>query len=274
MSENYSATQTLAAPGRGFVIPNPFTLGTYRVFQRNRDVFLRMWKTELWPPIVEALLSLFAFGFGLGVYITNVNGQSYIQFIAAGLIFTSVLFTASFECMFGTFIRMQQEKVFDAIIATPVSIEEVVSGEILFAAVRATFNGTCVLGVMTILQLVPSWWSILIIPVAFLTAFMLGSMAVIVTSLAASFTSFNYFITLGVIPMQLFSSVFFPASQLPENVRWLVNFSPLYPAVELGRALYVGNLHVGLLLNVVWILALTIVFYLLAVTLMRRRLIK
>ena len=110
MSANYTETQSLPATGRNFVIPTPFTLGTYRVFQRNRDVFLRMWKTELWPPIVEALLSLFAFGFGLGVYIANVNGQPYIQFIAAGLIFSSVLFTASFECMFGTFIRMQQEK--------------------------------------------------------------------------------------------------------------------------------------------------------------------
>src|SRR6476661_3703361 len=127
MSKNFTAQPALIYRNKGFSLPNPFTMGTYRVFQRNRDVFLRLWKTELWPPIVEALLSLFAFGFGLGVYITQVNGQSYIQFIAAGLIFSSVLFTASFECMFGTFIRMQQEKVFDAIIATPVSIEEVVS---------------------------------------------------------------------------------------------------------------------------------------------------
>ena len=79
--------------------------------------------------------------------------------------------------MFGTFIRMQQEKVFDAIIATPVSIEEVVSGEILFASARATFNGTCVLGVMAVLAIGPSWWSILITAVSFLTAFCRGSLA-------------------------------------------------------------------------------------------------
>lgn len=274
MSKNYSASQTLTAPGRGFSLPNPFTLGTYRVFQRNRDVFLKLWKTELWPPIVETLLSLFAFGFGLGVYITQVNGQSYLQFIAAGLIFSSVLFTASFECMFGTFIRMQQEKVFDAIIATPVSIEEVVSGEIFFASVRASFNGSCVIVVMAVLQLIPSWWVLLIPPVALLTGFLLASMAVVVTSLVSSFTFFNYYITLGVIPMQLFSGIFFPVTQLPENVRWVAFLSPLYPSVELGRSLYVGNIHAGLLLYLVWIVALTVFFYLLAVTLMRRRLIK
>jgi lipooligosaccharide transport system permease protein len=274
MSTNYAEAGTVRAPGRGLVFPNPFTLGTYRVFQRNKDVFLKLWKTELWPPVVETLLSLFAFGFGLGVYIAQVNGQPYIQFIAAGLIFSSVLFTASFECMFGTFIRMQQEKVFDAIIATPVSIEEVVSGEIFFAAVRATFNGTCVVVVMAVLQLIPSWWVILVPPVALLTGFLLASLAVIVTSLVSSFTSFNYYITLGVIPMQLFSSIFFPSSQLPENVRWVAFFSPLYPAVELGRALYTGHIHAGLLLYLGWIVALTVVLYLVAVNLMRRRLIK
>jgi lipooligosaccharide transport system permease protein len=274
MSKNFTAQPALIYRNKGFSLPNPFTLGTYRVFQRNRDVFLRLWKTELWPPIVEALLSLFAFGFGLGVYITQVNGQSYIQFIAAGLIFSSVLFTASFECMFGTFIRMQQEKVFDAIIATPVSIEEVVSGEIFFASVRATFNGTCVIGVMAVLQLIPSWWVLLIPPLALLTGFLLASIAVVVTSLVSSFTSFNYYITLGVIPMQLFSSVFFPASQLPENVRWVAYLSPLYPAVEAGRSLYLGNIHAGLLLYLAWIVGLTVIFYLLAVNLMRRRLIK
>src|SRR5438045_2455168 len=101
------------------------TWRTWRVWQRNLDVFLQLWKTEAWPPFAEPLLTLAAFGFGLGGYVTTIEGQSYQQYIAPGIIASAILFAASFECLFGTFIRMQFQRTFDAIIATPVSIEEV-----------------------------------------------------------------------------------------------------------------------------------------------------
>jgi lipooligosaccharide transport system permease protein len=259
----------------GIVIPNPFSRGTWRVWQRNRDAFFRLWKTELWPPFVEAVLTLLAFGFGLGVYIQQqFEGQSYLQFIAPGLVMTSVLFVASFECMFGTYIRMKLEKLFDAIVATPISLEEVVSGEIVWSATRSGLTGASVLIVLGVFGLVPSAWALLVPLVAILSGFMLASMAIIVTALVPSINSFNYYITLGVIPMQLFSGVFFPVSGIPAGFQWIVQLSPFYPCVQLARDLYNGQVGADALLYIGWILAMSAVFYLIAVNLMKRRLIK
>ncbi len=259
----------------GLKLTNPFSRGTYRVWQRNRDAFLRLWKTELWPPFAEAIMTLLAFGFGLGVYIKgDIEGMSYLQFIAPGLIMSSVLFTASFECMFGTYIRMELQKMFDAIVATPISLEEVVSAEIMWAATRAGFTGSCVLLVLAVIGLTPSWWVLLVPLVALVSAFMLASLSMIVTSLVPSINSYNYFITLGIIPMQLFSGIFFPVSQLSAGIGWLVYLSPLYPCVQLTRALFRGQVSLDLVGYSVWLLALSAIFYSIAVVLMRRRLIK
>jgi lipooligosaccharide transport system permease protein len=270
MNTDYPIQKT----SRKFNFANPFSIGSWRVWLRNRDSFLRLWKTELWPPFAEAILTLVAFGFGLGFYVqNNIEGMSYLQFIAPGLVLTSVLFTASFDCMFGTYIRMKIENLFDAIIATPISLEEVVSGEITWAATRAGMTGTSVLLVLVVIGLVPSYWGLLVPAVALLTGFMLASLAVIVTSLVPIINSFNYYITLGIIPMQLFSGIFFPVSRLPESVVWLVYLSPLYPAVELTRQLFTGNVGFYSLLYILWIVAISVVAYYIAVALMRRRLI-
>jgi lipooligosaccharide transport system permease protein len=231
------------------ILANPFTIGTYRVWQRNRDASLRLWKTELWPPFVEAVMTLVAFGYGLGMYIKgDVEGTSYMQFIAPAVVATAVLFTASFECMFGTYFRMKIEKVFDAIIATPISIEEVVSAEVMWAATRASFTGFAVMTVLLVMGMVPSAWAALIPFVCFVVGFMLGSLAVIVTSMVPSINSFNYYITLGVIPMQLFSGVYFPVSSMTGAMRYVAYCSPFYPCVQLMRSLYQGWISTDLLL--------------------------
>ena len=256
-------------------IANPFTVGTYRVWQRNRDASLRLWKTELWPPFAEAIMTLIAFGYGLGMYVQGaVEGTSYMQFIAPALIMTAVLFTASFECMFGTYFRMKIEKVFDAIIATPITIEEVVSAEIMWAATRAAFTGFAVLIVLLVMGMIPSLWALLIPLICFISGFMLGALAVIVTSYVPSINSFNYYITLGVIPMQLFSGVYFPVSSMSDAMRWVAYISPFYPCVQLTRAVYNGSLSPDLLLYLGWILLYSIAAYAFAVSSMRKRLIK
>ncbi len=256
-------------------LTHPFTIGTYRVWQRNRDAFFRLWKTELWPPFAEAVLSLLAFGFGLGAYIQGqVEGTTYLQFIAPGMVMSSVLFTASFECMFGTYIRMELENMFDAIVATPVTLEEVVSAEIIWAATRAGMTGISVTLVLAVLGLTPSWWVLLVPVAAFVSGFMLASLSIIVTSLVPSINSFNYYITLGVIPMQLFSGIFFPVSRLPSELVWLVYFSPLYPCVKLTRDLFTGQIGFDAIGFTIWILVLSAVAYTIGVRLMHRRLIK
>lgn len=256
-------------------LSNPFTIGTYRVWQRNRDASLRLWKTELWPPFAEAIMTLIAFGYGLGMYVKgDVEGTSYMQFIAPGLVMTAVLFTASFECMFGTYFRMKIEKVFDAIIATPITIEEVVSAEIMWAATRSAFTGFAVMIVLLAMNMVPSAWAVTIPLICFLSGFMLGALAVIVTSYVPSINSFNYYITLGVIPMQLFSGVYFPVSSMSDGMRWVAYISPFYPCVELTRAIFNGRISPEMVGYLGWILLYSVLAYSFAVTMMRRRLIK
>src|ERR671937_1572746 len=110
----------------------PVTFRAYRVWQRDRDTFLRLWKTESWPAFVEGVLTLGAIGFGIGIYIREINGLSYPVFVAPGVLATSAMFSSSFECLFGSFIRMEFQRTFDAIIATPANIEDVITGEIMW----------------------------------------------------------------------------------------------------------------------------------------------
>lgn len=257
------------------ILPAVSAVGTYRAWQRNRDAFFKHWRTELWPPILEALVALAAFGIGVGSLITgDINGRPYIVFLAAGLIMSSVLFTSTIESMMNTFVRMNVERTFEAIIVTPVSLEEVVTGEIMWAATRALLTGTAVLVIEALFGLVPSLMAIALIPFMLLSGFMLSSMASVVIAIVPRMSSFSYFVSLGIYPMQLFSSIFFPLTLLPDGIRWIAFLSPLYPAVTVARNLFVGTPGVIDLFMTFWVAIMAIVFYYTALLLMRRRLLK
>ena len=117
-----------------------------RVWQRDLDTFLRLWKTESWWTTLEPLLYVSSLGSGLGIYVTNLgNGLSFIQFIAPAFVATTVMFTSSFECMFSSYVRMEYQRTFDAMLATPLNIEEVIAGEILWGMTRGLIASVSVL---------------------------------------------------------------------------------------------------------------------------------
>lgn len=246
----------------------------YRVWQRDRDTYLRLWKTELWPPFVEPLMYLLAFGLGLGVYVASIGGQSYLEFIAPGILAQSAMFAAAFECTYGSFIRMEYQKTFDAIIATPVSIEDVVAGEILWGTTRGLFSGFAIFVVISLMGLVQWPAALLTLPVAALAGFMFASIAMLVTSVAPSINSFNYFITLGLTPMFLVSGVFFPLDRLPPLFQQLAWISPLTHVVIATRALASGQLYWGLLGHIALVVALGAIAFYFALGRMARRLVK
>ncbi len=133
------------SPAR-FTIPK-LTYRVWKVWRRNFDVFTKNHKSQLsCPHCLEPILYLLAFGFGLGGFIPSIQGQPYINFIAPALVAIAVMNGSFFECTFASFVRMYFQKTFDAIVATPVSVEEVVAGELLWGATRATINATIVLG--------------------------------------------------------------------------------------------------------------------------------
>ena len=243
-----------------------------RMWQRNGDVFFRLWHAEVPGFVAEPVLVLLAMGLGLGAYVGLVDGQRYIEFIVPGIIAAYAMFSASFECTYGTFFRMEYQRTFDAIIATPLNVEDVIAGEIFWGATRSLMTGTMILVVAAAFQLVQSPWALLIPPVCFLEGIMFASIAVVFTSVVPSIYSFNYYFTLFVTPMFFFSGVFFPLSSFPsivETISWVV---PLTPAVRLTRALVGGELHIGLLWALVLILVLGAVFFRIALVTMRRRL--
>lgn len=243
-----------------------------RMWQRNRDVFLRLWHAEAPGFVAEPILVLLAMGLGLGAYVGMVDGQKYIEYIVPGIIASYGMFSASFECTYGSFYRMEERKTYDAIIATPLNVEDVIAGEIFWGATRSFITGSGILIVATIFQLVPSLWALLIPILSFLGGVLFSSIAILYTSLVPSFYSFNYYFTLFITPMFFFSGVFFPLSNFPEIVQRISLVIPLTPVVIIARALVSGEVNANLFGALGIILVLSVLFFSIALVTMRRRL--
>jgi len=243
-----------------------------RMWQRNRDVFLRLWHSEAPGFVAEPVLVLVAMGLGLGAYIGLVDGRKYIEFIVPGIIASYGMFAASFECTYGSFFRMEERKTYDAIVATPLNVEDVIAGEIFWGATRSVITGSVILAVAAAFQLVPSPWALLIPIVSFLGGIMFASIAILFTSLVPSFYQFNYFFTLFITPMFFFSGVFFPLSAFPDVVQTISWIIPLTPVVKLARALVWGEFSPDLLVALAMIVAFAVVFFTISLVTMRRRL--
>lgn len=244
-----------------------------RVWQRNRDVFLKQWRSEAPGFVIEPFLVLLAMGVGLGTYVALEGGQEYVDFIAPGIVAGYGMFSATFECTYGSFVRMKVQKTYDAIIATPLNIEDVAAGEVFWGATRAFLTSCFILAVAAGFGLVHSPWAVLVVPLSLLSGIMFASIALFFTSLAPSIYSFNYYFTLFMTPMFFFSGVFFPLDSFPPLVQHLSWIAPLTPVANLARALMGGDLSGGAWWGLAIIAGLIAVFFPLSLYTMRRRLL-
>lgn len=244
-----------------------------RMWQRNGDVFLKVWLPELPGFAAEPVIILLAMGVGLGAYVGFVGGTSYMQFIAPGIVSSYAMYSATFECTYGSFIRMEHQKTYDAIMATPLSIEDVVTGEIFWGATRSLMTGLSILVIAALFQLVHSPWAILVPVVVFLEGLMFSALSMYFTSIVPTIYSFNYYFTLFITPMFFFSGVFFPLSSFPPIVQTLSWLAPLTPVVRIIRALFNGEIEASLLWSFALIIALIVFFFAIALFSMRRRLV-
>jgi len=267
------------SPAR-FTIPK-LSYRVWKVWHRNFDVFTKTIKVNFLPSLLEPILYLLAFGFGLGGFIPSIQGQSYIAFIAPALVAISVMNGSFFECTFASFVRMYFQKTFDAIVTTPVSVEEVVAGELLWGATRATINTTIVLAVVAAFGLVSSPLFLLVIPLAFFGGLMFASIAMCFTSLAPNIDFFNFPSFLFLTPMFFLCGTFFPLTSLPSAVQGVaMAVLPLTHVVNLTRGLVSGHLESILGLNptaliaisFAWIIGVTVFFFILSINLMKKRL--
>jgi lipooligosaccharide transport system permease protein len=244
-----------------------------RVWQRNRDVFMNIWKSEAIWPFVEPLLTILALGFGLGDFIELEGGQDYIDYIGPGLLAVYAMWMASAEACWGAYFRMDQ-KTFDAIISTPASIDDVTSGEVMWASTRALISVVCIFLVVLVFGALDSALAIFIIPLAVLPGLMFGAISLCYAAVARSVSSLNYFFAVYITPQFWLAGVFFPLDEMPGWVQIVAWFMPAYHVVELYRALATGDLEPTQLLNLLWIIVVTAIFFALALSLMRRRLVK
>jgi lipooligosaccharide transport system permease protein len=255
---------------------NPYRNVSYRalfVLQRHRDVFVKTIRTSLIPPFLDPLFYLLGMGYGLGSMISPIKGMSYVEFIAPALV-ASVMMTAPFfECTIGTFVRIHYQKTVDAMISTPLSVEDVVAGDLLYGASRATLQGTAIMIVLMIFGVIKSPLALLILPLCFIIGLAFGSLALFYTSFMPAINYVDYFFTLIMTPMFIFAGTFFPVSQLPVWAQKIAWFMPLYHAVNISRGLASGQVA-GLWADFLWLLVFGSVFFALALARMRRRLLK
>ncbi|PCH85903.1 MAG: nodulation protein NodJ [Piscirickettsiaceae bacterium] len=244
------------------------------IWSRNIRVWSKLAGPSLMGNFGEPLLYLLVLGYGLGQFVGEVQGLTYMAFLASGVICTSAVNSASFEGMYSAYTRMDVQQTWLGMLSTPVGVGEVVFGEILWAATKSLISVIAILIVATGLGLVADAWAILILPVAFLTGLCFASLALLVTSSAKSYDFFLYYTTLFITPMVLLSGVFFPIDTLPMAVQWLAKSLPLYHAISLVRPLMTG----GEVSSVLMHLSVLTVFGALAGTLatyrIKKRLIK
>jgi lipooligosaccharide transport system permease protein len=244
-----------------------FTYRIFKVWKRDLIVWQKYLMASLVANFGEPLLYLFAMGYGLGRFVQNFNGVPYVEFIAPAIVVVSVMNGASFETTFSSYTRMEVQKTFHGIAMTPVSMHEVIGGEILWAATKSVITSSVIFLVLLIFHLIHSPW-VLLMPILMITEGLLfASLGMLMTSIARSYDYFSYYFTLFVSPMFLFSGTFFPLERLPSWARTLAYFLPLTYPVRVARDLFAGKL---LLMDVIIVVGMLIVATLIGLMAIKR----
>jgi len=242
------------------------------VWSRNALVWRKSVKTALLGGFADPVFSLFALGYGLGGFVGEVDGAPYIAFLTAGIISLSAMNAATFEGLYLAYTRMAVLKTWDGMMAAPLSLTDVVMGELLWMGTKSLINASLILLVALAAGLTTGWATLWVLPLAFLAGLCFGAMALVVTSYAHSYDFFVYYITLGITPMILLGGVFFPPATLPEAARLGSACLPLHHVVELMRALVAGRFDWPLLIHLAVPAGFAVVCTLLAIGRFRRRL--
>ncbi|KAA0940627.1 ABC transporter permease [Sporosarcina sp. ANT_H38] len=241
------------------------------VIIRNYMSFRRLFKISIFPNLVDPILFLLAMGIGLGSYIGEINGVSYLIFVTAGLIAATGMMASTAEVTINAFIQMRVEKTYSAVTMTPVNLQDVVIGQVIWASCRSLIYGGMFLVIAAFFGVVQSWTVIFVPFVLLLSGFVFGLMGMIFTSLAPNRDYLNYYSVLFIRPMYMFSDIFFPVKNMPEIVQVFAWFSPLYHAVNLCRGLLLGNFE-GLIMNFSWLLILGIILFYIPVIITQKKL--
>ena len=234
-----------------------------------------VWKKLAGPSVLgniaEPLITLVAFGYGVGSLVGQVNGIPYIEFIASGSVAASAALAATFEGLYSAYSRMAIQKTWDGILNAPVALDDIVFAEMLWAAMKALFSVAAILAVIFVLGISRAPTMVLALPVLGLVGIAFASMALVFNALAKGYDFFTYYFTLVVTPMTFLSGVYFPIEQMPGWLQAFAQVLPLKAAVDLVRPLVLGHLPAAPLVPLLILVGYAAAGYWLALVLTRKR---
>lgn len=243
------------------------------VMTRDIVLFRRYWRATTFSSIVQPTIYLLAFGLGFGSLIAHVENVPYVEYVATGVVATAVLFSSAFPGMFNTFIRWQFQRSYDALLAAPVDVEELITAEMLWISARSGIYSVAPLIVGFAFGLTPEWGMLLVPAIGFVGGFGFAGFGVLIAAIAKTIDNFNYVTSAVLTPMFLVAGTFFPISQLPGALATIALFNPLYHCVALVRDVSFNTIVAADLVHVAVLFAWALLTWRLAVWRLEKRLI-
>jgi lipooligosaccharide transport system permease protein len=243
------------------------------VMSRDVVIFGRYWKATTFSSVMQPTIYLLAFGLGFGTLLKTIGHVKTIEYIGTGTVATAVLFSSAFPGMFNTFVRWQFQRTYDAILAAPVDVEELITAEVLWISLRAGVYGVVPLLVAMLFGLEPNAGMLLVPSIGFVTGFGFAAFGVLIAAVAKTIDNFNYVTSAVLTPMFLVAGTFFPISTLPDGVRQVAQVNPLYHCVQLVRDASLGGLGTADLGHAAVLVGFALLMWRLAISQLGRRLI-
>jgi lipooligosaccharide transport system permease protein len=247
------------------------TRSFWPVVLRNLLVWRKLAVPSVVGNIAEPLITLVAFGYGLGSLVGQIGGRPYIEFLASGSVTVSAVLAATFEALYSAYSRMAVQKTWDSILNAPIALDDIVFAEMLWAALKGLFSCTAILVVIFLLGISRAPSMLIALPVLGLVGVTFASIALVFNAVAEGYDFFTYYFTLVITPMTFLSGVYFPMEQMPEWLQAIARVLPLTAAVEIVRPLVLGQIPADIAKPLLVLLAYAAGGYYLALVLTRRR---
>jgi lipooligosaccharide transport system permease protein len=251
-----------------------FSMRFLPIWRRNFLVWKKLAIASVLGNIADPLITLIAFGYGLGSLLQNINGIPYIHYLASGSICMSIMMAASFEALYSAFSRMHVQRTWDALLNAPLALDDIVLAEMLWAATKSLISGVAILAVIFTLGVGLHPHTLLVLPLLFLIGMTFASLGLVVNALAKGYDFFTYYFTLVLTPMIFLSGVYYPIAQLPAWLQTISQLLPLGAAVNLIRPLLLGEWPPTPMVDIAILFAYCAGGFYAAIVLTRRRLMK
>ena len=246
----------------------------WRLTRRNFLVWRKLMVSSVVTHLADPVIFLLGFGLGVGALVGEINDGDYLEFIAAGMICYGTMNGASFEALYSAFTRMHVQRTWEGILNAPMTLDDVLLGEWLWAGIKGLMAGSAMLLVLALLGLAQPHAAPLLLPLLFVAALAFSGLALMINAIARSYEFFSYYFTLFITPMMMLSGAFFPTSVLPSPLQLLSSLLPLTHIVAIARPLLDGETPAALPLHLAVLLFYALLGVYIAAILTRRRLLK